>query len=245
MTLRRMNRIFRPDGRALIVAMDHGLIDGPTPGLEQPDATVAKVAAGGADAVLTSYGVARRFARELAPLGLILRADGGATSLGTAGGPGATFFGVEEALRLGADAVAVSAFPGSPVEVESLERLAHVIAAAHAWGLPVMAEMVPGGFDSPPEQRTPHAVALAVRVAAELGADFVKTPYVTGFAAVTAGCYVPVVVLGGAKRGNEQAMLADIRAAMAAGAAGVAIGRNIFQAEDPTAMTAAVAGIVH
>jgi DhnA family fructose-bisphosphate aldolase class Ia len=68
---------------------------------------------------------------------------------------------------------------------------------------------------------------------------------VAGFAAVTAGCYVPVVVLGGAKRGNEQAMLADIRAAMAAGAAGVAIGRNIFQAEDPTAMTAAVAEIVH
>jgi class I fructose-bisphosphate aldolase/fructose-bisphosphate aldolase/2-amino-3,7-dideoxy-D-threo-hept-6-ulosonate synthase len=240
-----MNRIFRPDGRALIVAMDHGLIDGPTPGLERPDQTIAKVAAGGADAVLTSYGVAQRFARELAPLGLILRADGGATSLGAAGGPGATFFGVEEALRLGADAVAVSAFPGSPVEVESLARLAHVIAAAHAWGLPVMAEMVPGGFDSPPEKRTPHAVALAVRVAAELGADFVKTPYVAGFAAVTAGCYVPVVVLGGAKRGNEQAMLADIRAAVEAGAAGVAIGRNIFQAEDPTAMTAAVAGLVH
>ena len=183
--------------------------------------------------------------RELAPLGLILRVDGGATSLGAAGGPGATFFGVEEALRLGADAVAVSAFPGSPVEVESLERLAHVIAAAHAWGLPVMAEMVPGGFDSPPEKRTPHAVALAVRVAAELGADFVKTPYVAGFEAVTAGCYVPVVVLGGARRGNEEAMLADIRAAIEAGAAGVAIGRNIFQAEDPTAMTAAVARIVH
>ena len=245
MTVRRLNRIFRSDGRALIVAMDHGLIDGPCAGLERPGETIAKVVAGGADAVLTSYGVARRFAAELAPLGLILRVDGGATSLGTAGGPGALFFGVEEALRLGADAVAVSAFPGSPVEVESLERLAHVIAAAHAWGLPVMAEMVPGGFDSPPDKRTPHAVALSVRVAAELGADFVKTPYVGGFAAVTAGSYVPVVVLGGARRGSEQAMLADIRAAIDAGAAGVAIGRNIFQAEDPAAMTAAVAGIVH
>jgi hypothetical protein len=119
---------------------------------------------------------------ELAGLGLILRVDGGATSLGGGGGQGATFFGVEEALRLGADAVAVSAFPGSPVEVESLERLAHVIVAAHQWGLPVMAEMVPGGFDSPPDKRTPHAIALAVRVAAELGADFVKTPYCAGFA---------------------------------------------------------------
>ena len=245
MTTRRMHRIFRKDGRALIVAMDHGLIDGPCAGLELPGETIAKIAAGGADAVLTSYGVARRFAGELAGLGLILRVDGGATSLGDSSGPGATFFGVQEALRLGADAVAVSAFPGAPVEVESLERLAHVIAAAHAWGLPVMAEMVPGGFDSTPDKRTPHAIALAVRVAAELGADFVKTPYCAGFEQVIAGCYVPVVVLGGAKQGNEVAMLADIQAAMDAGGAGVAIGRNIFQAENPAAMTAAVARVVH
>lgn len=240
-----MRRIFRDDGRALIVAMDHGLIDGPCAGLEQPGATIARVAAGGADAVLTSYGAAKRFAMELAELGLILRVDGGATSLGGDSGQGAAFFGVEEALRLGADAVAVSAFPGSPVEVESLERLAHVITAAHKWGLPVMAEMVPGGFDSPPDKRTPHAIALAVRVAAELGADFVKTPYCANFEQVIAGCYVPVVVLGGAKRGNEASMLADVEAAIKAGGAGVAIGRNIFQAEDPTAMTAAVARLVH
>jgi len=245
MTTRRLRQIFQHDGRALIVAMDHGLIDGPCAGLEQPAATIAKIAAGGADAVLTSYGVATRFAAELAGLGLILRVDGGATSLGGGGGQGAAFFGVEEALRLGADAVAVSAFPGSPVEVESLERLAHVITAAHRWGLPVMAEMVPGGFDSPPDKRTPHAIALAVRVAAELGADFVKTPYCTNFAQVIAGCYVPVVVLGGAKRGNEASMLSDVAAAMQAGGAGVAIGRNIFQADDPTAMTAAVARVVH
>jgi DhnA family fructose-bisphosphate aldolase class Ia len=245
MTTRRLRQIFQHDGRALIVAMDHGLIDGPCAGLEQPAATIAKIAAGGADAVLTSYGVATRFAAELAGLGLILRVDGGATSLGGGGGQGAAFFGVEEALRLGADAVAVSAFPGSPVEVESLERLAHVITAAHRWGLPVMAEMVPGGFDSPPDKRTPHAIALAVRVAAELGADFVKTPYCAGFAQVIAGCYVPVVVLGGAKRGNEASMLSDVAAAMQAGGAGVAIGRNIFQADDPASMTAAVARVVH
>ena len=94
-----------------------------------------------------------------------------------------------------------------------------------------------------------HAVALAARVAAELGAelgaDVVKTPYVAGFETVTASCYVPVVVPGGAKRGNKAAMLSDIGAAIAAGGAGVAIGRNIFQAENPAAMTAAVAGIVH
>ena len=251
MTLeRRMNRIFRTDrtersGRALIVAMDHGLLDGPCLGLEDPGWTITQVAEGGADAVLTSYGVARRFARELAPLGLILRVDGGGTSLGTGGGPGALFYGVEEALRLGADAVAVTAFPGAPAEMETLENLASVIAEAHAWGLPVMAEMVPGGFDSPPEQRTPASIALSVRVAAELGADFVKTPYPVGFEAVTCTCYVPVVILGGSKRGSERDMLVDIKAAVEAGGAGVAIGRNIFQADDPAAMAAAVSAILH
>ena len=176
---------------------------------------------------------------------MILRADGGGTSLGQGDGPGALFYGVEEALRLGADAVAVTAFPGSPKEEATLESLALMIGAAHAWGLTVIAEMVPGGFDSAPEYRTQANIALSVRVAAELGADFVKTPYTAGFEAVTSTCYVPVVILGGAKRGSEREMLADIKAAVGAGGSGVAIGRNIFQADDPAAMTAAVAAILH
>lgn len=242
---RRLNRIFRPDGRALIVPMDHGLFDGPCKGLESPGETIAKVADGGADAVLTTYGVASRFAQELAPVGLILRSDGGTTSLGTGEGPGSIFFGVEAALRLGADALAISAFPGAANEASTLENLANMIDAAHAWGLPVLAEMVPGGFDSAPEYRTQANIALSARVGAELGADFVKIPYVAGFDAVTSTCYVPVVILGGAKRGKEHDMLVDIKAAVDAGAAGVAVGRNVFQADDPAAMTAAVASIVH
>jgi class I fructose-bisphosphate aldolase len=242
---RRLNRIFRPSGRALIVAMDHGLLDGPCPGLEKPAEIITKIVAGGADAVLTSYGIARQFARQLAPLGLILRVDGWATSLGQVAGLGALFYQIEDALRLGADAVALNGFPGTPQESATLENIARTAGQAHSWGLPVMAEMVPGGFDSPPEWRTVGNIALAVRVAAELGADFVKTPYVAGFQRVIDTCYVPVVILGGAKRGNERAMLADIKAAVDAGAAGVAIGRNIFQADDPAAMTAAVAAILH
>ncbi|MGD8397823.1 MAG: hypothetical protein PVG11_03120 [Anaerolineae bacterium] len=242
---RRLARIFRPSGRALIVAMDHGLLDGPCPGLEDPGETIAKIIAGGADAVLTSYGIARRFARALAPLGLILRVDGGETSLGEGGGAPSRLYRVEDALRVGADAVALNGFPGAPHEAASLENIARVIGQAHPWGLPVMAEMVPGGFDSPPEWRTVENIALAVRVAAEMGADLVKTPYAAGFEAVTGPCYAPVVILGGAKRGNERAMLADIKVAVDAGAAGVAIGRNIFQADDPAAMTAAVAAVLH
>jgi class I fructose-bisphosphate aldolase len=242
---RRMKRIFAPDGRALIVAMDHGLMDGPCKGLEDPGKTIEKIVAGGANAILTSYGLARRYASELAGIGLIMRADGGSTSLGKSGGPGKLFFSVEEALRLGADALAVSAFPGADNEADTLQNLAEAAGEAHAWGLAVLGEMVPGGFDSPPEKRTSQTVALSARVGSELGADMIKTPYVPGFEAVTCTSYVPVVILGGAKRGKERDMLADIKTAIDVGASGVAIGRNIWQSENPAAMTAAVAAILH
>jgi DhnA family fructose-bisphosphate aldolase class Ia len=242
---RRFNRIFRPDGRALIVAMDHGIVKGAYPGLETPAGMIGQVVAAGADAVLTSYGMARQFARELGPVGLILRVDGGVTHLASTEGPGRLFFGVEEALRLGADAVALCAYPGTDREGATLENLARAAGQAHAWNLAVLSEMVPGDFDSPPQYRTLESIRLSVRVAAELGADLVKTPYVDGFEAVTGSCYVPVVILGGARRGSEREMLAEIRASLDAGGAGVAIGRNVFQAQDPGAMTAAIAAMVH
>jgi DhnA family fructose-bisphosphate aldolase class Ia len=242
---RRLRRIFDQDGRGLIVALDHGLLDGPVKGLEHPEATIEKIVSGGANAVLTSYGVARRFAAELAGIGLILRMDGGSTSLGDKGGPGRIFFTIADAVRLGADALAVSAFPGAKDEADTLQNLAMIAGEAHEWGLAVLGEMVPGGFDSPAEMRTAQTVAIATRIGAELGADVIKTPYAAGFEAVTQTSYVPVVILGGAKRGKERDMLADIRSAIDVGASGVAIGRNIFQADDPQAMTAAVAALVH
>ncbi len=242
---RRMKRIFAPDGKALIVAMDHGLMDGPCKGLENPGKTIEMIVAGGANAILTSYGLARRYEAELAGIGLIMRADGGSTSLGDSGGPGRLFFSVDEALRLGADALAVSAFPGADNEADTLQNLAEVTGEAHVWGLAVLGEMVPGGFDSPPEKRTSQTVALAARVGAELGADMIKTPYVPGFENVACTSYVPVVILGGAKRGKERDMLADIKSAIDVGASGVAIGRNIWQSENPSAMTKAVASILH
>jgi fructose-bisphosphate aldolase, class I len=242
---RRLNHIFKADGKTLIVAMDHGLIDGPCKGLVRPEETIEKIIAGGADAVLTSYGVAKRFAPQLAPIALILRGDGGSTSMGKMDGPSSVFFTVEEALRLDADALAVSGYPGSDKEVESLHNIATLARLGDAWGLPVMAEMVPGGFDSAPEFRTTKNIAIAARVGLELGAAFIKTPYAPDFHEVTSSCYAPVVILGGAKRGKEGDMLADIKAAVDSGASGVAIGRNIFQADNPRAMTAAVAAILH
>jgi DhnA family fructose-bisphosphate aldolase class Ia len=212
--------------------------------MEQPDKTLEKIVAGGADAILTTYGTATRFAKEIAPLGLILRMDGGGTVLGEMG-PGSQFYTIEDAIRVGADAVAVSAFPGAANEEESLATLAKVISEAHQWNIPVMGEMVPGGFDSPDHMRTAESIAIAARVGAELGSDWMKIPYAEGFEWVTSTCYVPTVILGGAKRGSERTMLEKIRAALDVGAKGVAIGRNIFQAENPEAMTAAVAALIH
>ena len=245
MASRRLSRIFGPDGRTVIIALDHGLIDGPCPGFERPAETIAAIVAGGPDAVLTSYGIAERFAAELSPVGLILRSDGSTSNLGSPStGSVGQFFGAEEALRTGADALAVTALPGSPAEAHTLENLARTIGEARRWGLPVMAEMVPGGFNSPAELRGADAVAVAARLGAELGADFIKAPYCEDFARVTASTFVPVVILGGSK-GSEADTLANIRSAIDAGAAGVAMGRNVFQSANPTAMTRAVAAVVH
>ena len=245
MTSQHLDRIFAADGRAVIIALDHGLIDGPCSGFERPGDTIAAVVAGGPDAILTSYGIAARFSAELEGVGLILRSDGSESNLGTPStGSVGQFFGVEDALRVGADALAVTALPGSPAEAATLRNLAHTISEAHRSDLPVMAEMVPGGFDAPPELRGADAVAFAARLGAELGADFIKAPYCEDFSRVTSSTFAPVVILGGSK-GSEAATLDNIRDAVDAGAAGVAMGRNVFQSENPTAMARAVAAVVH
>ena len=244
MFTRRLNHIFQPDGRVLIVAFDHGLTEGPARGMEDPSRVMAQIVAGGADAILTSYGTAARFAREISSLGLILRLDVGGTKLGKMG-PGVQFFRVEDALRIGADAVAVSAFPGTPQESGTLQTLAKVITEAHEWGLPVMGEMQPGGFDAGPEFFTAEAVSLSARVAAELGADWVKVPSTPNFNQVVQTCYVPVVMLGGVKLNDQRQLFEMVWKGIQAGAVGVAIGRNIFQAEHPAAVVAALAAILH
>jgi DhnA family fructose-bisphosphate aldolase class Ia len=139
----------------------------------------------------------------------------------------------------------VTAFPGSPVEEPTLEVLARVIRQAHAWGIPVMAEMVPGGFDSGPEFRTLESIKVSARVAAELGADWVKIPYVEGFEQVIKSCYVPVVVLGGPHQDNPRSTLQLVKAGMLAGGVGATVGRNIWKALHPARMAAAVGAIIH
>ncbi len=244
MIIRRINRIFRSDGRALIVSMDHAAIFGPSKGLVDPGKTIAAVIAGGADAIMTSYGVACSFAKEMAPAGLVLRSDGAPTIYGK-DLPAPIIFGVDEALRIGADALCVSAYPASDKEIPTEEALASITRQAHAWGMPVMGEIVPGGMNAGPEFRSLEYIKLAARWGLELGADWVKVPYIDGFSEVVASCYKPVLILGGAKRGAVQDIFLEVRAAMDAGASGGVIGRNIWEWDDPEAMTRALAAIIH
>lgn len=244
MFTRRLKRIFKDDDQVLIVAFDHGLTEGPAKGMEDPAKILASLVAGGADAILTSYGIATHFADEIANLGLILRLDVGGTKMGKMG-PGSQFFQVDDAIRLGADAVAVSAFPGTLEEKETMQTLAKVIMEAHKWGLPVMAEMQPGGFDAGPEFCTPEIISLSARIAAEFGADWVKVPYTNQFQRVVQTCYVPAVMLGGVKVNDQRRLFETVWEAKQAGSAGIAIGRNIFQADDPGAIVKALAAILH
>jgi len=245
---RRLRRIFRENQRTVTVAMDHSNFFGVQPGFEQPREIIKQVVAGGADAIMTTVGMVKNFAEELAPVGLILRVDGGASRMGTRTWRGSLIFGAEAAVRLGADGVVAMGFPGSENENLNLRYLAELSDQCTQWNLPLMAEMLPRGFEGGEDARSPESIAMAVRIGAELGADIIKTQYtdsVESFQKVVSGCYVPVVVLGGAKMEDDAAVLRTVREAINAGGRGVAMGRNIWGHKNPQKMTAAVVAIVH
>jgi DhnA family fructose-bisphosphate aldolase class Ia len=240
---RRLNRILARDGRALIVAMDHGAIQGPK-GLERPGEVIRQVADGGADAILTTYGMVRSFSKELARLGVIMRTDGGSSTIGPDISQSAPLYSVEDALRLGVDGVVCNAGPGHRNEVQHMEWMASLASECDQWGMVLVAELKPGGFDSGPEFHTLDNFMLAARFGSEYGADLIKMPHCDGFAAVVAGCYTPIVVLGGSKMSEEQ-LITTVHNAIEAGAVGCAVGRNIWGAADPTKMCAALAAVIH
>ncbi len=246
--VRRMRRIFRKDGRAVIIAMEHGAFFGVQPGFEDPRTPIRKVIAGGADAIMATFGMARHFAEELAPAGLILRVDGGVSRLGTRAWRGSQVFSVEAALRVGADGVVAMGFPGCENENDNLRYLAKLCEDCHQWSLPIMGEMLPRGFEGGEDARSPENIQNVIRIGAEMGLDLIKTQY-TGdaqaFGDAVSSSFVPVVVLGGSKVKDDGAVLGMVREAMDAGASGVAMGRNIWGHAKPEAMTAAVAAVVH
>jgi DhnA family fructose-bisphosphate aldolase class Ia len=242
---RRMRRLFQgPDQRCLMVPLDHGAWLGPIKGIDRPLPIVRQVLAGGANALLISPGVARLVEPIVDPMvGVALRVS---LTLGLAPEarqetPVAT---VETALRLDADAVAVSIFYGRGGEVETMRFLGKLAERCHRFGVPVLAEMMP------PESQAfqPAAIAHAARIGFEMGADIVKTNYcgeIEAFRQVVASAPIPIVVAGGPKKadGNSDT-LQIVRDVVAAGAAGVAIGRRVWQAPDPQHLVREIYGIL-
>jgi fructose-bisphosphate aldolase/2-amino-3,7-dideoxy-D-threo-hept-6-ulosonate synthase len=244
----RLERIInRETGKTVIVPMDHGVSLGPIEGLIDLKEAVNKVAEGGANAVLGHMGLPkyghRRYGRDI---GLIIHLTA-STTLGPDPLHKVLVTTVEEAIKVGADGVSVHVNIGANDEAEMLAMLGQVSRACNEWGMPLLAMMYPRGVKVKSEHRVEY-VKHAARVGAELGADIVKTNYtgdIDSFKEVVRGCPAPVVVAGGPKMSTEIELLEMVYDSIQAGSKGVAIGRNIFQAKDPTKMTRAVAAIVH
>lgn len=244
----RWNRIFRKDGKTVIFAMDHPAAFGMMPGFEKPGELIQRVADGGADAILTTFGICQNFSKEIGHMGIILRVDGGNSKLAKSPSPSRLISSVYQALRIGADAVGSMGMPGSQFEGETLPYLADLVEQASEWNMPVMGEMLPGGFENPKDLWTPENIGHACRIGAEYGIDFVKTTYSgtpDSFKTILDQIYVPIVVLGGSKTDDPIELLKNIHGAIQAGASGVAVGRNIGQYPKPEKITAAISAIVH
>jgi DhnA family fructose-bisphosphate aldolase class Ia len=243
---RRFHRLFGSDERSVVVAMDHGSTEGVMKGFEDPGKLLEQVIAGGADVILTTVGIARHFSKQLSSVGLMIRCDGATSPLLER--PRELIVDIDTVLSLGADAAAAMYFPGIVNGHGSTIYFPHLAAQAHRWNVPIMAEALPYGFEKHKDSHAAEALAATCRMAVENGADMVKTFY-TGtresFKHIVDTCYAPVLVLGGARTSKDEDFLQTIRDAMDAGAAGVVIGRNVWQAPNPTAMTRALVALVH
>lgn len=247
-TAHRMHHIFRPDNKTFIMAMDHGANFNVLPALKDVGKIIREVAAAGADAFLSTIGMADKFGDCFLGKGIILRIDGGVSFLGDRKRPTSVVVTPEDALRIGADSVITMAFPGSVHEAEMLCDLTRAVLACHKWNLPLTAEALPRGFEKAEDSRTAENITFACRQAVELGADIIKTEY-TGdqesFKTLTDSVYAPVVILGGAKKVPERELLQDIKDALDAGGSGIAMGRNIWGHENPARYAAAIAKLIH
>jgi predicted phospho-2-dehydro-3-deoxyheptonate aldolase len=243
----RLRRILDPaTRRAVIIPMDHGVSSGPIAGIGNIHDTMKKVAEGGATAVVVHKGVLQSLpdGSDL-KTGVIVHLSA-STGLGPAPDSKTLVCGVEEALRLGADAVSVHVNIGAESEREMLRDLGSVSETCLMWGVPLLAMAYPRGPNIK-NQFDVEVVKHAARVAAELGADIVKTNY-TGtpesFREVVQGCPVPVVIAGGPRMKSDLEVLKMVRESVDAGGAGVSIGRNVFQHASVAGMTRAIARIV-
>jgi len=236
----RLARVFRPStGRTVMLAIDHGYFQGPTTGLERVDLGIVPLL-GYADALMTTRGMVRSTIPPASGTPIVLRASGGPSILRELSDERIAV-SMEDAARINAAAVAVQVFIGGEFETQSVRNMTRLVDQSQRYGIPVLAVTAVGKELT----RDARYLRLATRICAELGAHVVKTYYCAeDFDTVAAACPVPLVMAGGKKLPELDALSMAYRA-IEEGAAGVDMGRNIFQSDDPVAMIRAVSAVVH
>jgi len=239
----RLSRILKKD-RMLCIPMDHGISNGPIPGLENIHSVIYQCEKAGLTCVLVNKGIIKTLPRAI-DIGLIVHLSG-STSIGPAPNGKVLMGSVEEALRLGADAVSVHINIGAKEEPEMLYNLGMISDKCDEWNIPLIAMMYPRG-ETIKNQYDPEIVAHTARIGAEAGADIVKSVYtgeVNSFRKVVKSCPVPIVIAGGPKAKTDKDIVEMCFGAMEAGAKGVTFGRNIFQHRNPPAIIHALSNII-
>ena len=237
----RLAQVIQSDGHVLVLPVDHGYFQGPTHKLEEPRKTIEPLLAY-ADALFITRGVLRSSVDPDNTKPIILRVSGGTSMLGKDLANEGIITSMEEAIRLNASAVGISIFVGSDYEKESLLNLSKLVDEGERYGIPVMAVTAVG---RELEKRDARYLALASRIAAELGARVVKTYWCEDFDKVSKGCPVPVIMAGGPQVDTELEVFEFVCDGMQKGAIGVNLGRNIWQNDFPVAMIKAIRAIIH
>ncbi|MBI2075975.1 MAG: 3-hydroxy-5-phosphonooxypentane-2,4-dione thiolase [Candidatus Aenigmarchaeota archaeon] len=240
-TKNRLARIIKSDGRTVMLAADHGYFLGPTSKLENPRKTLEPLIPY-ADAIMVTRGVVRTSIDPLSAAPIVLRVSGANSIISEDLSNETIITSVKEAVRINASAVALSIYVGAKHEHQTLANLAKLVDECEEYGVPVLAVTAVGKELGKQDARY---LALACRIAAELGASFVKTYYCDGFEKVAEGCPVPLVIAGGKKLETERDVLQLTCDAITNGAAGVDMGRNIWQNDNPVAMIKAIRAVVH
>jgi putative autoinducer-2 (AI-2) aldolase len=238
----RLARIIKPEtGRTVMLAVDHGYFLGPTSKLENPRSTIAPILAY-ADALMPTRGVLRTSVDPKTQTPIVLRVSGGTSIIGPSLADEEITTTFEEAIRMNVSAVALSIFVGTDYEHQTLMNLADLVNEGETYGIPVLAVTAVGKELG---KRDARFLSLSCRIAAELGAHFVKTYYCEDFEKVVEGCPVPVVIAGGPKLETMKDVFQLTHDALSRGAVGVDMGRNIWQSDHPVAAIRGVRAIVH
>ena len=236
----RLSKIIKPDNsRCVMLAVDHGYFLGPTERLENPRETVGPLL-NYADSLMLSRGVLRTSVIPESNTPIVLRVSGGSSIIGEDLSKETMVTSIEDAIKLNASCLALSIFVGSKYEFQTLKNLSKLVNEGEKYGIPVLAVTAVGKEMA----RDSRYLALACRIAAELGAHVVKTYHCPDFNKVVEGCPVPVIIAGGKKLAEREALQLTFDA-LEDGASGVDMGRNIWQSDNPVAMIKAVRAIVH